>query len=143
MFFLWDGKGEVWELNPKTWALVGLFPTGGSPVENANGGFFTGVLGDWHYLAGLGVFAGVTRDYVNGVFTPRVWLYDPGTSGSPQNRLVGSAVGDELASTLGDPTSVGIAEPGMVGVLLFGAGFALLQYRRQLKEIHSRLRRPA
>jgi hypothetical protein len=130
LFYLWDGNGEVWKLDPKTWALTGLFPTGGTPVESTGGNTFTGVLGDWHYLSGLGVFAGVTTDYVNGVFTPQVWLYDPGTGGS-QNQVPLPVVAAGLATALDGVTDPAIPEPGVLGVLLFGAGFALSRRRRR------------
>jgi hypothetical protein len=121
MFFLWDGNGNVFELDPTTWTLTSLFPSGGPPSENPLG-TFNGVLGDWHYICfdlmadgtcstapGSGVFAGVTQDQVDGVFSPQVWLFNPDTA------------------SVTDPP---VPEPGSLSVLLFGAGFALARRRR-------------
>ena len=57
-----------------------------------------------------GAYAVVTSDYTDGVFTPQVWLFNPNTS------------------SVVDPA---VPEPGALGVLLFGAGFALTRRRRR------------
>jgi hypothetical protein len=132
LFFLWDGNGAVWSLDPSHWALKLLATTGSSPSEDMvdlarfNDGF-TGVLGDWHYLSGLGVFAGVTDNWTNGVFTPEVWLFNPRFAQQRTNLNAASSVLNAASSV--DPAP----EPGALGILLVGAGFALTRRHWRLR----------